>query len=373
MRRGCTRSRERAQYIGRYSTGADALHPVDPLDEFARRITITVFADHRFSRLQSESLDFYVARGVRLYTIRSFYRIGARGILYFHFPFCGMYSYNRVHIIGYQTQPVEIRQTPGGTSVTDLNLVVPYAFQSESGERLTGKSFHTVTLWGAMADIAGQYVRPGSQLFIGGRLQTDSWEDEQSKEKRSKTKIVGLDMIMLDPKDGQLPAPEGSALLDGVNRAEIVGNVTRDPEVRTTTSGQQVVTIGVATNDRWKDRSTGEDKERSEFHNVVIWGALAEQVSKQMKKGSRVYVTGRVQTRSWETQSGSKRYTTEVIAEQCTLLGTANPSVADSINASGAPVVRRDTAPSSAQPAPVGAAMPAVQYESEVKVEDLPF
>jgi single-strand DNA-binding protein len=285
-----------------------------------------------------------------------------------------MYSYNRVHIIGYQTQPVEIRQTPGGTSVTDLNLVVPYAFKSESGEHMTGKSFHTVTLWGAMADIAGQYVRAGSQLFIGGRLQTDTWEDEQSKEKRSKTKIVGLDMIMLDPKDGQLPAPESAALLDGVNRAEVVGNVTRDPEVRTTTSGQHVVTIGVATNDRWKDRATGEDKERSEFHNVVLWGELAKQAGQQIKKGSRVYVSGRVQTRSWETQAGAKRYTTEIIADQCTLLGTANPTVAESINTSGAPISRRPAKQETAHDQePVAAAMPAVQYESEVKVEDLPF
>lgn len=284
-----------------------------------------------------------------------------------------MYSYNRVHIIGYQTQPVDVRQTPGGTSVTDLNLVVPYAFQSESGERLTGKSFHTVTLWGAMADIAGQYVRPGSQLFIGGRLQTDSWEDEQSGEKRSKTKIVGLDMIMLDPKDGQLPAPEASGLLEGVNRAEVVGNVTRDPEVRTTTSGQQVVTIGVATNDRWKDRSTGEDKERTEFHNVVLWADLAQEAGRQIKKGSRVYISGRVQTRSWETQSGSKRYTTEVIADQCALLGTANPAVQDSIGSSSDAAPRSAPQMQSPQQDPAPVAAPSVKYESEVKVEDLPF
>ncbi len=286
-----------------------------------------------------------------------------------------MYSYNRVHIIGYQTQPIELRQTPGGTSVTDLNLAVPFAFRSESGERIVAKSFHTVTLWGAMADIAGQYIRPGSQVFIGGRLQTDSWEDEQSKEKRSKTKIVGLDMIMLDPKDGQLPSPESAVLLEGVNRAEIVGNVTRDPEVRTTTSGQQVVSLGVATNDRWRDRASGEDRERAEFHNVVVWGTLAEQVGQHIRKGSRVYVSGRVQTRSWETQAGSKRYTTEIVADQCSLLGTANPAVADAI--SSVPVPRsaqRTQAPKApAEPVPAESAVPAVQYASEVRVEDLPF
>jgi single-stranded DNA-binding protein len=67
-----------------------------------------------------------------------------------------MFSLNRIEIIGYQTQPVTIRQTPSGTSVTDLNLVVPYAFQNAKGEMISGKSFHTVTIWGAMADVAGQ-------------------------------------------------------------------------------------------------------------------------------------------------------------------------------------------------------------------------
>src|SRR3989339_739766 len=74
-----------------------------------------------------------------------------------------MYSYNRVHIIGYQTQPVDLRQTPGGTSVTDLNLVTPYSFTGDNGEKIQGKGFHTVTLWGPMADIANQFVRASSQ------------------------------------------------------------------------------------------------------------------------------------------------------------------------------------------------------------------
>lgn len=297
-----------------------------------------------------------------------------------------MYSYNRVHIIGYQTQPVELRQTPSGTSVTDLNLVVPYSFTSADGTEQVGKGFHTVTVWGPMADIAGQYVRPGAQLFISGRLQTDSWEDEQSGEKRSKTKLVAMDMILLDPKDGQLPMPQGAKqVAAAVNRAEIVGNTTRDPEIRTTTSGQQVVSMSVATNDRWKDKASGEDRERSEFHNIVIWGDLAEEVGKTLKKGNRVYVSGRVQTRSWETQSGAKRTTTEVIADQVSLLGVQNPAIVDNVQSTGAPVVAAEpqeaVAPSAQAEAAADAGFstdeaiptPEVAYASEVKVEDLPF
>jgi single-strand DNA-binding protein len=285
-----------------------------------------------------------------------------------------MFSLNRVNIIGYQTQPLEVRKTPGGTSVADLNLVVPYSFRSEQGEMLTGKAFQVVTLWGSMAEFAGQYVRPGSHVFIGGRLQTDSWDDQTSGEKRSKTKIVALDMILLDPKDGQINAPEGAKLtLGSVNRADIVGNVTRDPEIRTTTGGKQVLTLGVATNDRWKERSTGETKERAEFHNIVIWGELAEEVGKVIRKGSRVFVSGRVQTRSWETQQGQKRTTTEIIADQCALLGVKSDVAADAIQMSAQ---RRTASPAREEGAPPTAAsseIPEVQYASEIKVEDLPF
>lgn len=299
-----------------------------------------------------------------------------------------MFSLNRVNIIGYQTQPVQIRQTPGGTSVTDLNVVVPYSFKTESGEMLDGKAFHTVTLWGPMAEVAGKFVKPGAQLFLSGRLQTDSWQDEKTNEKRSKTKIVALDLILLDSKEGQKPAPEGAAgLIQCVNRADVIGNVTRDPEMRTTTSGQQVLTLGVATNEKWRDKASGTDKERTEFHNVVLWGAQAEQVSKHVRKGNRVYVSGRVQTRSWETKEGSKRYTTEIIADTVTLLGTSHPAAIDAIRNEGRDQGISSQASSRSEPMMNQGSVAsesynqdvpqvetaAVAYASEIKPEDLPF
>jgi single-strand DNA-binding protein len=285
-----------------------------------------------------------------------------------------MFSFNRVHIIGYQTQPVTVRQTPTGASVTDLNLVVPYKFKSESGEMLDGKGFHTVTLWGPMSEVAGKFLKAGGQVFISGRLQTDSWEDEKTAEKKSKTKIVALDMIMLDPKEGQHSVAQGSNLIQCVNRADIIGNVTRDPEMRTTTSGQQVLTLGVATNERWKDRQTNQDKERTEFHNVVVWGALAEEVSRTLHKGNKVFVSGRVQTRSWETKDGSKRYTTEIIAENISLLGVRHPAVVDAIQSDGSPM--RSSAPATNNDMNQDVAhaeIPSLSYASEIKPEDLPF
>ncbi len=290
-----------------------------------------------------------------------------------------MFSLNRVQIIGYQTQPVQVRQTPGGISVTDLNLVTPYSFKAEKGETLDGKGFHVVTLWGPMAEVAGKYVKPGSQLFISGRLQTDSWQDEKTNEKKSKTKMVALDMILLDPKEGQRAVPEGAAsLTQCINRADIIGNTTRDPEMRTTTSGQKVLTLGVATNEKWKDRASGQEKERVEFHNVVIWGELAEQVSKFAKKGYRVYVSGRVQTRSWETKEGAKRTTTEIIADAVSLLGISNPAVANNISNearsfSASPQTERAGSVQESSSGTDNIEAPALTYASEIKPEDLPF
>ncbi len=282
-----------------------------------------------------------------------------------------MFSLNRVQLIGYVTQPVQVRQTPGGTNVADINIATPYTFTTDSGETLSGVAYHSVTAWSGMADVAGQYLKPGSQVFLSGRLQTDSWEDEQSGEKRSKTRIVAMDMIMLDPREGQIEAPStAKSLCNCLNRADIVGHLTRDPEVRTTTSGQAVVSMGVATNERWKDRTSNEMKERSEFHNVVLWGDLARLAAETLKKGQRLHVTGRVQTRSWETKQGNKRYTTEVIADSVSLLGVKNTDLSFS---NEAPSFRKGE--KSTEPASVTSTseIPPVQYESEVKVEDLPF
>ena len=105
-----------------------------------------------------------------------------------------------------------------------------------------------------------------------------------------------------------------------LNRAQLIGNLTRDPETRTTPNGQTVSTFGVATSSTWKD-AAGQKQERVEFHNIVAWGKLGEICGKYLKKGRPVYVEGRLQTRSWEDQQGNKRYTTEIRGDRIVLLG----------------------------------------------------
>jgi single-strand DNA-binding protein len=106
-----------------------------------------------------------------------------------------------------------------------------------------------------------------------------------------------------------------------VNKVIIVGNVGRDPETRYMPSGDAVTNISVATSDRYKDKQTGEMKETTEWHRVAFFGKLAEIAGQYLKKGSQVYVEGRLRTRKWTDASGQEKYSTEIVAETMQMLG----------------------------------------------------
>ena len=114
----------------------------------------------------------------------------------------------------------------------------------------------------------------------------------------------------------------------GINKVILVGNLGQDPEVKFTAGGAAVTTLSIATSDSWKDKDSGMDKERTEWHRVVLWRRLAEIAGEYLKKGSKVYIEGQLQTRKWE-QEGQTRYTTEIIARDMQFLdskGSSNTS-----------------------------------------------
>ena len=117
----------------------------------------------------------------------------------------------------------------------------------------------------------------------------------------------------------------------GINKAIIVGNLGRDPEVRYTANGNAIANITVATTESWKDKQSGERQEKTEWHRVVFFGCLAEIAGEYLKKGAQVYIEGRLQTRKWEDKSGQERYTTEIVASEMQMLGSRGGG------ASGAP------------------------------------
>jgi len=129
----------------------------------------------------------------------------------------------------------------------------------------------------------------------------------------------------------------------GVNKVILVGNLGKDPEIRYMPSGGAVANVTVATSETWKDKNTGQQKEQTEWHRVIFFNRLAEVVGEYLKKGSKIYVEGALQTRKWQDQSGQDRYTTEIKANTMQMLD----------NRPNQPDQARPTQPSSAQaPAP---------------------
>lgn len=148
-----------------------------------------------------------------------------------------------------------------------------------------------------------------------------------------------------------------------LNRAMIIGNLTRDPEVKTIPSGQTVANFSVATNLIWKDSQTGEQKEQVEYHNIVAWRRLGEICGQYLKKGSKVYIEGRLQTRSWDDQNGVKHYRTEINAENMIMLDRAGSTGGQQFTAEAAAAPPTDPASQNNKDDNV----------EEIQVENIPF
>ncbi|MCP4993262.1 MAG: single-stranded DNA-binding protein [Gammaproteobacteria bacterium] len=133
----------------------------------------------------------------------------------------------------------------------------------------------------------------------------------------------------------------------GINKVILIGNLGGDPEVRYMPNGNAVANVTVATSESWKDKNTGESQERTEWHRVVFFRRLAEIVGEYLKKGSKVYVEGKLQTRKWQDQNGNDRYTTEIVANEMQML--------DSRGGGGAPMGGGGGQPSASAPAPAPA------------------
>lgn len=144
-----------------------------------------------------------------------------------------------------------------------------------------------------------------------------------------------------------------------LNKAMVIGNLTRDPEMRNTPSGQNVASFSVATSLTWTDNA-GQQQKKTEFHNIVAWRKLADICGQYLKKGSKVYIEGRLQTTDWTGQDGIKRYRTEIVAENMIMLDRAGSSE----GFSGTPAPKRQE-----EELPVINA----DEEEEIRVENIPF
>ncbi len=132
--------------------------------------------------------------------------------------------------------------------------------------------------------------------------------------------------------------------MSSVNKALIIGNLGQDPEIKYTQSGSPVANLSVATSERWKDKSTGDQKEQTEWHRVVVFGRLAEIAEQYLKKGSKVFIEGKIQTRDWEDSEGRKRYTTEVVAREMTMLDSKFSADSNSDSSDSSDATPKETA-----------------------------
>ena len=145
----------------------------------------------------------------------------------------------------------------------------------------------------------------------------------------------------------------------GINKVILIGNLGNDPETRYTAGGAAVANISLATTDSWRDKETGEQQERTEWHRVVFFGRLAEIVSEYLHKGSQVYVEGRLQTRKWQDKDGNDRYTTEIVANEMQMLGNRGGGGGGGMDRT--------------EPGGTGNKAPAKQTEDDFVDDDIPF
>lgn len=154
-----------------------------------------------------------------------------------------------------------------------------------------------------------------------------------------------------------------------LNKAMLIGNLTRDPETRVTPSGQALTTFSVATNLVWTDAS-GQKQKKAEYHNIVAWRKLGEICAQYLHKGNKVYIEGRIQTRDWTAQDGTKKQRTEIVAENMIMLDTkgagTSPAPRSASPAAEEPTIITAEEPMSQPPA-------APKADDEIRVEDIPF
>lgn len=151
-----------------------------------------------------------------------------------------------------------------------------------------------------------------------------------------------------------------------LNKVMIIGRLTRDPELRTTPSGVPVCTVGLATNFVYTNQQTGQKVEQVEYHNVVLWRKLAEIANQYLKKGRRVYVEGRLQTRSWDGQDGQKKSRTEVVADNMIMLDSGGQGASPGPKAA-------EPADGGVSQVPPAEELPTIQQGEDINVEDIPF
>lgn len=221
---------------------------------------------------------------------------------------------NNIILVGTLTQPPELRYTPGGLAILELNLAGNDHVIGDDGQPRDLAWYHRATTFGAQAESLANQLEVGSPVFIEGRVNYRSWETPDGQKRSSldvnasRVEVLGFGGRGAEPT--VIDSRGQARLRDAFNQVMLIGNLTRDAELRYTPNGSAVTRFSLAVNERFRDRN-GADQERTHYIDVNVWREMAEAAG-TLSKGDPVYVVGRLVNDSWTDKEGNKRYTTRV-------------------------------------------------------------
>lgn len=221
---------------------------------------------------------------------------------------------NQVTMAGMLVQDPEMRYTPGGLAILELNLAGNDHVVGDDGKERELAWYHRATVFGAQAEMLADQLHAGDPVFVEGRLDHRTWESQEGG-KRSSLDVVAtrVEAMTTGPRKGEVTVSDARGqqrLRDALNHVMLVGNLTRDAELRYTPSGAAVTRFSMAVNERFRDKS-GQDQERTHYVDVNVWRELAEGCA-ELSKGDPVFVIGRLVNDSWTDRDGNRRFTTRI-------------------------------------------------------------
>ena len=229
---------------------------------------------------------------------------------------------NAAYLIGTLVQAPELRYTPGGLAILELNLAGNDTVIGDDERERELAWYHRVTVFGAQAEQMVNQLDVGTPVFVEGRLNYRTWEDKEGQ-KRSSLDVNAqrVEPMTMGPRGADSTVVDAKGqhrLRNALNQVMIVGNLTRDAELRYTPNGSAVTRFSVAVNERFRGKS-GEDQERTHYVDVNVWRELAEGTG-DLKRGDPVFVIGRLSNDSWTDKEGNRRFTTRLEGQRVEFL-----------------------------------------------------
>ena len=219
-------------------------------------------------------------------------------------------GFNSVQLIGTMTQAPEMKYTAGGLAILELNLAGSDRVIGSDGQPRDLTWYQRVTVFGKQAEYLSEQLGVGTPVFVDGRLNYRTWDDPNGQ-KRSALGVnaVRVEALTHGPRKGDATLTDARGqerLVNALNQVTVIGNLTKDAELRYTPSGDAVTRFGIAVNEQYRDRS-GQDQESVHFVEINVWRDLAEACA-ELGKGDAVFVVGRLTTDNWTDKEGNRQY-----------------------------------------------------------------